>query len=367
MKVAVLSSHTPSLCWFRMDMMREFVSRGHQVFAIGNEPEEQWGETFSKEGIVYRQITVHRNGTNPFQDIQTLLSIQKVLKQVKPDRLFLYQAKTVIYGAVAAKRQNIPAYPLIAGVGSVFLSESLKAKLVRSALVAEYRYALKGCKTIFFQNPDDVAIYRDGGMITGQNIVMLHGSGVNTERFSVAPLPKSPAFLCICRLIRDKGIREYLTACKRMKENHPEIRCMLVGPFDTNPTALTPEELRPYLDKGVVEYIGEQADVRPYLAQCSVYVLPSYREGTPKTVLEAMSCARAVITTDAPGCRETVVDGENGYLVPPRDADALYRKMEELALAPRTVMEMGMAGRRIVEEKFDVRKVNSLICSAMQL
>ena len=185
--------------------------------------------------------------------------------------------------------------------------------------------------------------------------------------FTPTPLPKIPTFLFIGRLIRDKGIQEYLAACRIVKGNHRNVRCLLVGPYDTNPTAIKPEGLQEYIDDGTIEYFGEQLDVRPYINQCSVFVLPSYHEGTPKTVLEAMASGRAVITTDAPGCKETVDGTRNGYLVIPKDVNVLSEKMAYPAMHPELVEQMGNEGRRIAEVKFDVRHINNIILSIMNL
>lgn len=368
MKIAVLSSHTPSLLWFRMDMMKCFIQHGHDVIAVGNESEAEWSDKFFECGIRYIQASIQRNGTNPIKDIQTLKSLKTILAKEKPDKIFSYQAKTVIYGGIAAHRLKIEeVYPLIAGVGSVFLSNSFKARIVQSILKAEYRIGMKHAKKIFFQNQDDVSTFVEGKIIKKENVVMLHGSGVNLEKFTVAPLPNEKAFLCISRLIRDKGVIEYLEAARIVKAKYPDTRFLLVGPFDSNPSAIRPDELQKYIDSGNVEYYGEQSDVRPYLNQCSVFVLPSYREGTPKTVLEAMASCRAVITTDAPGCRETVCDGINGFLVPIKDVNTLAGKMIELINNPETVQKMALAGRKIVEEKFDVSIVNDTICKTMNL
>lgn len=366
--VAVLSSHTPSIFWFRMEMMQEFRKRGWQVYAVGNEPETKWAEQFREKDIVYRQIQVERNGVNPIHDIKSLSSIKKVLREIRPDKIFCFQAKTIIYGSIAANALGITeVYPLIAGVGSAFLSDSPKARLVRIALTTEYRYALRKCPVVFFQNEDDEQLFRRFRMITNQKTVRLHGSGVNLERFRVLPLPEKTAFLCISRLIRDKGVMEYLEACRMLKQTNPDVRCMLVGPYDSNPSAIKPEELQPYIDSGVVEYFGEQKDVRPYLAQASVFVLPSYREGTPKTVLEAMACGRAVITTDAPGCRETVKDGENGFLVPVKDTRAICVAMQILIAEQKLCEMMGQKGREFAEGEFDIQQVNREICQAMNV
>ncbi len=368
MKIIVLSSFTTSLMWFRLDMMKTFAALGHEVLAVGDGPEDQWAERFSKEGIRYRSIPVARNGTNPLQDIKTLRSLIKLLRQEKPDKIFAYQAKTVIYGGLAARRCKIPEfYPLIAGVGSVFLGNGLKTRLVRAVLVAEYRLGMKKAPAYFFQNKDDLAVFVSSKIAAPERVTMLNGSGVDTRRFAPTPLPEKPAFLCISRLIRDKGVGEYLEACRLLKKTHPDVRCMLVGPFDTNPSAIGPEQLQGYVDDGSVEYFGEQKDVAPFLAEASVFVLPSYHEGTPKTVLEAMACGRAVITTDAPGCRDTVSHGVNGLLVPVKDAEALARAMAALLQTPEQIPAMGAQGRALAESKYDVRLVNRVITETMNI
>ncbi len=368
MKIAVLSSHTPSLFWFRMDMMEAFMARGHEVIAVGNEAEANWKDKFLKKGIRYRQADIQRNGTNPLKDFYTLKSLKKILKEEYPDCIFVYQAKTIIYGGMAANQLGITeVYPLIAGVGSLFLSKTLKARLLRFVLKMEYTFSMRKCPYVFFQNQDDVHDFTEMHIVKKERIVMLNGSGVNLDKFQWLPMPEESAFLCISRLIRDKGIYEYLQASKRIKELYPSVRCLLVGPYDTNPSSLKSEELQPYIENGIIEYFGEQSDVRPYLAQCTVFVLPSYREGTPKTVLEAMACGRAVITTDAPGCRETVIDGVNGYLVPVKNVTSLTEKMQVFIENPELTYKMAESGRKLAEEKYDVRIVNDIICSTMNL
>ncbi len=366
MKIAVLSSHTPSFFWFRMDMMKLFVALGCEVVAIANEPEEKWEKEFRNEKIKYRQINVNRNSTNPIKDLKSLLSITKILKEERPDKVFSYHAKTVIYGGLAARLlKNNEVYPLIAGLGSVYMSDRWQDKIIGKLLTIEYKISLKNSKKVFFQNKDDSSEFFKRKILSEEKVAYLSGSGVNTEIFKPTPLPKSPCFLYIGRLIRDKGIQEYLDACKTLKEKNNNIRCMIVGPYDTNPTALKKEELEQYVSSGIVEYYGEQRDIKPYMDQCSVFVLPSYREGTPKTVLEAMASGRVVITTDAPGCRETVQNGINGYLVPARNTEILVEKMLELSQNFTTVLRMGQAGRELAEKIFDVRIVNRVITQTM--
>jgi glycosyltransferase involved in cell wall biosynthesis len=197
--------------------------------------------------------------------------------------------------------------------------------------------------------------------------VILNGSGVNLAQFPQVSQPEQPVFLCISRLIRDKGVMEYLEACRQLRKRHPEVRCLLVGPFDTNPSAITKEELQSFTEDGSVEYMGEQKNVQPFLAQCSVYVLPSYHEGTPKTVLEAMATGRPILTTDAPGCRQTVTQGENGLLVPVKSVPPLVEAMEQLIANPQLCRQMGQKSRVLAEERYDVRKINHKILNTMKL
>ena len=368
MKIAILVCYNPTLLNFRLDLMLEIIRLGHQVIAVGNESEEKWNSLLHPYGIEYRFIKMQRNGLNPVRDFFSFVQLVKLLKKEKPDRIFTSQAKMVLYGGLAANCLGIRnVYPLIAGLGSIFLSNGLKGQILKKILMCGYRLSLRKSPSVFFQNKDDASFFIENGIVSSERIVYLNGSGVNLERFAKQPFPTTSGFLCVCRIIRDKGVMEYLSACRMVKKQHPDIRCLLVGPFDSNPSALKPGDLQPYIDDGSVEYLGEQMDVRPYLAQCSVFVLPSYREGTPKSVLEAMSCGKAIITTDAPGCRETVVEGKNGFLVPVKDDKAIAEKMLFLYHNPDVCEQMGNASRQIAEQRFDVRLVNQVILRTMKI
>ncbi|MDC3416606.1 glycosyltransferase family 4 protein [Aquibacillus salsiterrae] len=368
MKIAVLSSHTSSLFWFRMDMMKDFIENGHTVIALGSEPEAEWKKKFEEYNIDYRQLYVERNGMNPLKDLKTLRSLYTFMKKERPDKVFAYQAKTVVYGSIAAKLNGVSeVYPLIAGLGSIFRGEGFKNKIVKTIMKIEYWAACKCSKKVFFQNQDDKNEFIQNGLVKDKKTVIINGSGVDLEKFKPTQFPEEPAFLYIGRLIKDKGIKEYLEACKEVKVKHPKVRCLLVGPFDSNPSALKPDELKPYIENGVIEYFGEQRDVRPFISQCSTYVLPSYHEGTPKTVLEAMAMGRSIITSDAPGCRETVIEGLNGYLVKVKDVKGLTNKMEYMISNRGICKNMGQESEKIAREKYDVKVVNQSIIQTMGL
>ena len=332
--------------------MQEMQQEGCEVFAAGQMPEADWLERFASIGVAYRQIKVSRNGLNPLDDIQTYFSIRRLLNEIRPDKIFVFQAKTIAYGCRAAASLEITeVYTLLAGLGSVYLGHGLKNRRSRK---------------VFFQNQDDKSTMIGEGLLSDNQVVMIHGSGVNVEHFTPTDIPSKPTFLFIGRLIRDKGVGEYLEACQKIKRLYQDqVRCLLVGPYDSNPSALKPEELHPLVDQGMIEYFGEQTDVRPFISQCSIYVLPSYHEGTPKTVIEAMAMGRAIITTDVPGCRETVVDGCNGYLVEVKNVDAIVDKMVYLVEHPELVERMGQESRKMACEIFDVRKVNDTILRTM--
>ncbi|NHN34323.1 glycosyltransferase family 4 protein [Paenibacillus agricola] len=366
MKIAVLSSHTTSLFWFRMDMMKDFIKQGHTVIALGPEPEVDWKRKFNEYNIDYRQLCVDRNGINPLKDLRTISALHNFMKKENPDKIFTYQAKTVVYGSIAAKINGISeVYPLIAGLGSIFRGAGFKNKIIKAIMKIEYRAACKFSKKVFFQNHDDKNEFIQKGLIKEDKTIIINGSGVNLEIFKPVPLPQETVFLFIGRLIKDKGIIEYLEACKEVKGKHPNVRCLLVGPYDSNPTALKKEELRPYIESGIIEYFGEQSDIRPFIALCSTYVLPSYHEGTPKTILEAMAMGRSIITSDAPGCRETVKDGLNGFLVKVKDIQELAIKMEYFVSNPDASRTMGAESANIAREKYDVKIVNKNIMRIM--
>ena len=367
MKVLLLSSHTPSYFWFRVDMMKDMLLAGWEVVAAGQMPEAEWSDKFKEIGVRYTQINVARNGLNPLGDIATLKEIKRLMEAERPDKVFAFQAKTVVYGAMAAKQLGITEYyPMVGGLGSIFRGHGLKNKVLRAIMLCLYKQAFKKSRKVFFQNNDDKKVMTDAGLLPESQIVMIHGSGVNLQNFNVVDIPQKPTFLYIGRLIKDKGICEYLQACQRIRQMYNDkVRCLLVGPFDSNPSALKPRELQPLIDSGVIEYFGEQSDVRPYIAQASIYVLPSYHEGTPKTVLENMAMGRPIITTDVPGCRETVVNGSNGYLVEVKNVDALVGKMQYLAEHPELVAAMGKKSREMAENTFDVKAVNRTILSTM--
>ncbi len=285
---------------------------------------------------------------------------------------FGYAIKPVIYGSLAARIAGVPRrFAMIEGLGYAFTPpdgrEHLKRRALRGMVSILYATALRSPSRVFFLNGDDIDEFTRSHLVSPKKASLLGGIGVELEKWPPAPPVTRPVtFLLAARLLREKGIVEYATAARLVRSRHPEARFILLGGLDSNPGALSREEVESWSDD--VEWPGHVPDVRPWLARASVFVLPSYyREGVPRSTQEAMSMARPVITTDAPGCRETVVDGVNGFLVPPRDPQALAEAMERFILHPELIERMGQASRRLAEERFDVRRANLRIMEEMGL
>lgn len=368
-KIIVLGSHADSLIKFRKEMLASMAQQNEVIACVPN-ANAQIVQELNDIGVQYVDLKLARTGLNPFADFVTLFKLYKLFKQLHPDLVFTYTSKPVIFGSIAAKLAGVKhSYSMITGLGSYFIFTDLKAKTVKLIMRVLYKTALQCNTKVFFQNPDDRAVFTTSNIFSDPGrTVMINGSGVNVEYFNSLPIPVGATnFILIARLIRDKGIFEYLQAAKIVKNLYPQTRFLLVGWFDNKKHALDRAVLQEYISAGIIEYLGELQDVRPALAMASVFVLPSYREGTPKSVLEAMACGRAIITTDAPGCKETVVEGENGYLIPIRDAQALSDAMKKFLQNPDLAIIMGQKSRKIAETKFDVHMVNKTILNAMEL
>lgn len=368
MKIAVVSANTESHKSIRSDLIQSFLQRGHEVVAFGGESEEEWAPIFAERGHAYRQFFVNRTGTNPLQDLRTIASLKKLYFEEKPDKVFTYHAKGNIYGAMAASKVGISeVYSLVAGLGSIFRGDPSKFNLVRKIMGFEYRYAMRGAKTVFFQNEDDRGLFVKERIVDSSKTMIINGSGVDLEKFPFEPFDGNVGFLFVGRLIRDKGIAEFIEAARLVAERYPDVSFNVVGGIDDNPTSLTKAEVQLINREGIVRFYGSRPDVLRFYQENAVFVLPSYHEGTPRSALEALSVGRPVILTDAPGCREVVKDAENGFMVPVRDSHALAEAMIKFVENPALVRSMGEKSRAIAEAKYDVHKVNEVICSTMGL
>lgn len=367
MKFLLLSPKNRTTYNFRGDLLKEIRSRGYEVVATG--PDRTDVDRIEALGARFIEVPVDKNGTSIWGDIRYCRNLIRLMKEEKPDAVLGYTVKPAVYGAIAAKIAGVRNInSMITGGGYTFISTNLKARVLGFIVRTLYRIGLTQAHHVIFQNKDDLEEFTARHLVKRGKCFLVNGSGVNMEHFKPAPLPEKTTFFMLSRLLKNKGVREYLLAAKALKKEHPELRFCLLGKYEEKmQDAIPVEQIEPYISSGIVERFEETDDVRPYYEQCSVYVLPSYREGTPRTVLEAMAMGRAIITTDTNGCRETVIEGENGYLVPVRDVKTLARRMKYLAEHPDVIKNMGEKSRAYAEEKFAVDKVNAEMIRIMNL
>ncbi|UCG44486.1 MAG: glycosyltransferase family 4 protein [candidate division WOR-3 bacterium] len=342
------------------------------------------------------EFQMKRIGINPAEDSLVVIRLAILLRKLGVDTCLSFMTKLVIYGSIAAFFAGVPyRYSMIEGLGYYFTQEEQKdgvrKVLIRTAILLLYRLSLPLNRAVFFLNPDDPAELATRGLLRRTSALVLPGGiGVNTQEYEAAPLFNDPfTFLLVGRLLRAKGFREYVTAAARIRQEYPHIRFVLMGDQDANPGSVRETEVRSWVEAGMVEWLREAADIKPWFRATTVCVLPSYREGMPCSVLQAMAMGRAIVTTDAPGCRETiqrlgsgealgskkgrfatsgrVIPGRNGFLIPVRDVDALVEAMEYFIINPELITRMGGESRRLAEERFDVRKTNARILKEMGL
>lgn len=371
-KFLMLASYPNSLLNFRGPLLRELLAKKLQVHVAA--PDLPANSKIRKElehmGIHVHLVALKRTGMNPLTDIVTVFNLWHLMYRIKPDFSLCYTIKPVVYGNIAAWLAGVPKrFALITGLGYAFMGNAKERFWLKKIVLFLYRIALSKVHKVFFQNPDDESLFYSLGVIksSDRKTVVVNGSGVDINSFMVVGMPKTKKFLLIARLLGDKGIREYVKAASRVRQHHPDVHFGLVGWIDENPNAISESELQRWIKAGDVQFYGHLADVRPVIAESSIYVLPSYCEGTPHTVLEAMAMGRPIITTDAPGCRQTVIDGENGFLVPVKAIDELTAAMLKFIEKPDLIVRMGSRSRKIVEEKYDVNKVNQHMLKEMGL
>lgn len=372
MRVLVIASLAYSLTNFRGTLLTAIADAGHEVIACAPDEDPQVRAWLEAKGICFRTVRMARAGTNPFADLATLRDLIALIRRERPDVVLAYTQKPIIYGGLAARIVGgTRFYAMCSGLGHAFSGDGgLRSRLLKKVVSVLYRGAVARASEVFVFNQDDKEEMRRNGILApGQSALQVPGSGIDLARFTHQPLPPGPPkFLMVARLLRDKGPGEFAAAAAIVRQTHPEARFQLLGPFDANPSNVSQAELDQWQSEGSIEYLGETKDVQPYLADCTVFVLPTYyREGLPRTILESMATGRAIITTRTPGCRETVTPGENGMLVPPRDVAALAEAMAELAGDPEKCARFGAASRRIAEDRFDVHKVNAILLGSMEL
>jgi glycosyltransferase involved in cell wall biosynthesis len=366
MKVVICLNTAWNLVNFRAGLIRAMVVAGHEVVAVA--PDDKYAASLKELGCRFVPLHMDNGGTNPVQDALLTWRFWCLFSNERPDVYLGYTVKPNVYGSLAAHMMGMPVINNIAGLGAVFIKDGWLVRVVRWL----YRLALKRSAKVFFQNPDDRALFIDGGMLRAEVAELLPGSGIDLKRFTSLPKPDVGnakfRFLLIARMLRDKGVGEYVDAARMLRQRWPEVEFCLLGFVDVqNPAAISRAEMDAWVTEGVVNYLGVSDDVRVQIVMADCVVLPSYREGTPRILLEAAAMARPIITTNAVGCREVVDDGVNGYLCNVRDAGDLAEKMERmLSLSPERRSEMGQRGRTKMEVEFDEQIVINKYLAAIE-
>ena len=339
---------------FRRPLVEALLADGHGVTVLA--PPDDSVAALEAAGCRFLPLEMSVKGLNPLADLGLMRRFQAIFRRERPDAVLGFTIKNNIFGAIAARRAGVAFLPNVTGLGTAFLSGGM-LKLVAEGL---YRRAFAGLPVVFFQNEDDRALFLDRGLVAPGQDRVLPGSGINLDHFR--PMPggtgaqeAAPVFLMIARLLRDKGVLEYVEAARRIRAERPEARFQLIGAAGAdNRTAIGPEDVAAWQRAGVIDYLGTQEDVRPFLRAASCVVLPSYREGAPRTLIEASAMGRPVIATDVPGCRAVVEDGVTGLFCAPRDAESLAAAMRRFLALPRAAQEgMGQAARAKMEREFD--------------
>ena len=365
-KMILLSGSGDTVAWFRLDFLNEFLLRSYKVYVLAPDIRDDLKPELINMGIEFIEIKLERKGFNVLNLISSVFELISLFKEIQPNIIFSYTHKAILSGSLAAKISGFSnTFSMITGTGHLFDNQTKKEKVIKFIGSLALRTALRFNKLVFFQNPDDQALFLKNKIVLSQKTKLVNGSGVNLDKFSLSPLPSEPIFLCMARLIKSKGLEEFARAAKRVKKLNPEARFILYGYPDEHPDSIDENEIiSNWLNDFGVEYFGYAENPIDPIKECSVFVLLSYKEGTPRVVLEAMAMGRPIITTDAPGCRETVKNGVNGFLVPRFDNLEAANAMTEL-LSAELRKEMGKESRKFCESKFNVLDVNNTLLSDM--
>lgn len=359
MKILIVSPKNKTVFNFRGDLIKDMIASGHEVLVTG--PNQEFVDDIYALGVSkFIEVPLVKDNTSIRGDLAYLKHLKSIIKTEKPDLVFSYTIKPVIYGSIAARAGKVKnVYAMVTGLGRVYGSNGIKTKIIKVITKCLYKKAFRSCNAVVFQNSDDLNTFVTSKYLPKEKARLVNGSGVNMERFKRTPLPEAVSFLMIGRIIKEKGVFEYCEAAKMVKEKYPDIKFTLLGGFDNSIGAIKPEDIQPYIEDGTIEFPGETKDPVLYYQNASVFVLPSYyREGLPRTILEAMSCGRPIITTDWPGCREPIIEGKNGFLIPIKDCFELSKKMIELIENRSVLTIMSEESYGICKLSYDVKVVN---------
>jgi glycosyltransferase involved in cell wall biosynthesis len=352
MRIAIVLNTSWNIYNFRMGLIRTLREAGHEVICIA--PEDPYTQYLIEDGFHFENVTMDSRGANPVKDMGLTLELYRIYARVKPDLVLHFTIKPNIYGTFAAKMLGIPVINNVCGLGTIFLNDNLVSKVA----IEMYRMAFKYPEKIFFQNEEDLNLFLKKGLVQPEITELLPGSGINLDHFKAYQKPeaKEPfTFLLISRLILDKGVLEFIQAVKMLRAEGLNCKFQIMGSKDPlHRRGIAVDIIDSWIEDGLIEYLGVQKDVRPYMNQADCIVLPSYREGASRTLLEAAALKKPIIATDVAGCNNIVLDGLNGYLCKLKDAEDLAAKMQKMYHTPEKIrLEMGEKGRERIEQLFD--------------
>lgn len=376
MKIVIIGTVASSFLGFRADLIKALLATNHTVYAFTSEYREEELSKIEALGAIPITYELNRGGMNPLGDAKATYALSKKIKDINPDLVFSYFSKPIIFGTLAAKLAKVPrVIGMLEGLGYAFTEQpeglSKKAKLIKGIQVILYKIALPRLDKIIFLNPDDPKDLLETYHIKVKQLDILGGIGLDLNEYNYQPIETidSPInFLFIGRMLKEKGIHDFIAAAKIVKQNYPNVQFTVLGAIDSsNPGALQQSELDKLISLNIINYPGQVDNVQKWIAASDVFVLPSYREGVPRSTQEAMAIGRAIITTDVPGCRETVVDGVNGFLVEKWNPEALAEKMIYFIENPKQIKIMGYESYKIAQDKLDADKVNKRLINMLGL
>ncbi|MBQ3504695.1 MAG: glycosyltransferase family 4 protein [Oscillospiraceae bacterium] len=360
MNCCLIVNKSESVLNFRLGLIRKLQENGHRVSVIASDDERK--SDIAKLNISFYCVTHDNRGLNPFSIARYLKKIYQIVKKEAPDLVFTFQLKPNTFGVFGAKAAGVDRiYSMVEGAGDVFIKQTLPWKLIRTIACVLYRYAFRNSGKVFFLNQEDKTEFVSRRLVAEEKAMVIPGIGVDLERFAYKPVRNLRSFLMIARLHREKGVFEYCECARIVRKKYPDARFNFLGPEREIKIA----DIQEYIDDGSIDYLGTVHDVRPYLEECTCMVLPSYREGMPMSIMEAEAVGRGIITCDNVGCRDTVLEGYNGFLVPHRDVDALAEKCIYIIEHPEEVIRLGENSRRFAQEHFDQNMINQILMNEL--
>jgi len=372
-KIVFIHNSAKTFVSLRLDLARELQSKGYKVAAALPVDKFDSIQTIRDASIELLECSLSRTGIGPFSNLLYFFQLLKIVKTNQFDFVFLTTFKPLLFGNLAlmvARKKSARSISMITGLGYVFTHSSIKAKLIKAVMIPLLRFSLKQSTAIIFQNPDDQAFFLKYRLVdpARHNILLMKGSGVDLDRFKTSPLPKTVCILMVARLLKDKGIFEFLAAARTLKKDYPEARFKLIAPRDENPSAIHRNQIVEFENEKSLEFVPGSSDIAKEISQSSIVVLPvHYREGSPKVLAEALACGRPIITTEVPGCSQLVVDGETGFLCKPQNLPSLLDTLRKFLKNPELIHQMSAPARKFAESELDIKKIaNRIVQEALE-